>query len=50
MVDLHALTKEIDELSEKGIEVLERLSISNACPLILPSHIALDQHRDAQGR
>ena len=46
VVDLHALTKEIDELSEKGIEVSERLSISNACPLILPSHIALDQHRE----
>ena len=46
VVNLHALTKEIDELSRKGIVILDRLSISGACPLILPSHIALDQARE----
>ena len=46
VVNLHALTKEIDELSGKGISVLDRLSISGSCPLILPSHIALDQARE----
>ena len=48
VVNLHALTNEIDELSSKGISVLDRLSISGSCPLILPSHIALDQAREEQ--
>ncbi|NKB35071.1 MAG: adenylosuccinate synthase [Pseudomonadales bacterium] len=43
---LTALMKEISELEERDIPVRERLSISGACPLILPSHIALDQARE----
>ena len=46
VVNLHALVKEIDELEKQGIVVAERLSISGACSLILPSHIALDQARE----
>ena len=43
---LEALLKEIAELEDKGVPVRERLRISGACPLILPSHIALDQARE----
>lgn len=41
-----ALLKEIDELQAAGVEVETRLRISNACPLILPYHVALDQARE----
>ena len=34
-----ALIDEIDELQNAGIEVTNRLKISEACPLILPYHI-----------
>jgi adenylosuccinate synthase len=42
-----ALFDEIGELQRAGIEVPKRLRISEACPLILPYHIALDQAREA---
>lgn len=42
-----ALLKEIDELETAGVDVASRLKISEACPLILPYHIALDQAREA---
>ena len=41
-----ALFKEVDQLEDTGVPVLERLGISEACPLILPHHIALDQARE----
>ena len=41
-----ALLKEIDELTEKGVSVTDKLNISSACPLILPYHVALDQARE----
>ncbi|MCD8525236.1 MAG: adenylosuccinate synthase [Gammaproteobacteria bacterium] len=41
-----ALRQEIEELTAKGIDVISRLNISLACPLILSSHIALDQARE----
>ncbi len=41
-----ALIKEIDELAAAGVEVTERLRISEACPLILPYHQAIDQARE----
>src|SRR5690606_17312552 len=31
---------------EQGIAVAQRLKISPACPLILPSHVALDRARE----
>jgi adenylosuccinate synthase len=42
-----ALLQEIGELESAGIEVRARLSISPACPLVLPHHVALDQAREA---
>jgi adenylosuccinate synthase len=41
-----ALLKEIAELEARGISVKDRLGLSEACPLILPYHIALDQARE----
>jgi len=41
-----ALLQEIDELTAAGVNVLERMRISEACPLILPYHVALDQARE----
>ena len=41
-----ALIEEIDVLEGNGIPVKERLRISEACPLILPYHFALDQARE----
>ena len=42
-----ALMKEISMLEERGVPVKERLLISDACPLILPYHNALDAAREA---
>lgn len=42
-----ALLKEIDELEAAGVNVAARLKIAEACPLILPYHVALDQAREA---
>src|SRR5216110_2707474 len=42
-----ALLQEIGELEVAGIDVRSRLAISPACPLVLPSHVALDQAREA---
>ncbi|MSQ70609.1 MAG: adenylosuccinate synthase [Betaproteobacteria bacterium] len=42
-----ALLQEIDELEQAGVDVLSRLKVSEACPLILPYHIAIDQAREA---
>jgi adenylosuccinate synthase len=47
VVSIDALMGEIAELEAKGIDVRSRLHISGACPLILPSHIALDKAREA---
>ena len=41
-----ALLSEIKELEQKGIDVRSRLHISQACPLILPCHVALDKARE----
>ena len=46
-----ALLKEIDMLAENGVDAASRLMISEACTLILPYHIALDQAREiARGK
>ncbi len=45
-----ALIDEMDELERAGIEVAARLRVSEACPLILPFHAAIDVARElAQG-
>ena len=41
-----ALLQEIDELAVAGVDVMSRLRISEACPLILPYHVAIDQARE----
>ncbi|MCG8435587.1 MAG: adenylosuccinate synthase [Gammaproteobacteria bacterium] len=41
-----ALLEEIKQLEEKGVPVRERLRVSPACPLILPSHVSLDKARE----
>ena len=42
-----ALVQEMDELEAAGVPVAQRLCISEACPLILPYHAALDLAREA---
>ena len=42
-----ALLAEIDELESAGVDVKSRLSISEACPLRLPYHVAIDKAREA---
>ena len=42
-----ALIKELDELAVAGINAETRLRISEACPLILPYHQAIDIAREA---
>jgi len=42
-----ALIKELDELREAGVEAENRLKISEACPLILPYHQAIDVARES---
>ena len=46
VVHLPSLLTEIDGLEARGIAVADRLKLSAACPLILPTHIALDQARE----
>ncbi len=41
-----ALMAEVTMLEERGVPVRDRLKISEACPLILPYHIALDVARE----
>ncbi len=41
-----ALVEEIGTLEAAGVDVRSRLKISEACPLILPHHAALDQARE----
>lgn len=42
-----ALLEEIGTLTAAGVDVAGRLKISEACPLILPHHVALDRAREA---
>ncbi|MBA4696827.1 MAG: adenylosuccinate synthase [Legionella sp.] len=44
-----ALLEEIKELEDNQLDVRSRLHISAACPLLLPSHVALDQAREKKG-
>ena len=41
-----SLLEEVDTLERAGVDVAPRLKISEACPLILPYHVALDQARE----
>ena len=46
VVSLDALISEAQGLIDNGIPVFERLRISPGCPLVLPSHVALDIARE----
>jgi adenylosuccinate synthase len=46
VLSLEALLREADTLIGEGVPVFERLGISPNCPLILPSHVALDRARE----
>ncbi|HSO08056.1 MAG TPA: adenylosuccinate synthase [Pelomicrobium sp.] len=46
VVSPQALVEEIDMLEAAGVDVSSRLRISEACPLILPCHVALDRARE----
>jgi adenylosuccinate synthase len=43
-----ALLQEIGELEAAGVDVSARLRLSEACPLILPYHVAVDLAREAK--
>ena len=46
VLSLPDLLDEVDMLQDRGIDVRGRLKISPSCPLILPSHVALDKARE----
>lgn len=46
VVEPKALLDEIQALEQAGFEVRSRLKISDACPLLLPSHLWLDGARE----
>jgi adenylosuccinate synthase len=47
VVSPHALLEEVDTLKNAGVEVDGRISVSEACHVILPSHTALDRARES---
>jgi adenylosuccinate synthase len=47
VVSLAALLSEADKLAARGVPVFERLVISPQCPLVLPSHAAIDRARES---
>ena len=46
VLSLAALLSEADMLVSRGVPVFERLQLSPNCPLVLASHVALDQARE----
>jgi len=48
VVDPTHLLAEIERIEALGIDVRSRLHLSEACPLILPCHVALDRAREAR--
>tara|TARA_B100001250_G_scaffold94578_1_gene78938 strand:+ start:1060 stop:2352 length:1293 start_codon:yes stop_codon:yes gene_type:complete len=46
VLHLPTLIKEIQYLESKGIDIHSKLMISSQCPLILPSHILIDEARE----
>jgi adenylosuccinate synthase len=46
VISLEALIREAEALTKNGVPVFERLKVSPGCPLILPSHVALDIARE----
>jgi len=51
VLSVSALFQEMDELQRGGVDVANRLRVSDACPVILPHHVALDHAREkARGK
>ena len=48
VVSIDALLSEINDLKSNNISLIDKLYISQNCHLILPTHIALDQAREAK--
>jgi len=46
VISPRALLEEVDMLEQADVNVMDRLYISKACPLILPSHSELDNARE----
>ena len=46
VLSLEAMEKELLEVEAKGIDARSRVKISDAAPIILPHHVALDQARE----
>ncbi|HCW89520.1 MAG TPA: adenylosuccinate synthase [Marinobacter sp.] len=46
VLSAEALLKEVRELEARGVAVRDRLRISYACPLILPTHVRIDLARE----
>ena len=46
VVHLPTLIKEIEYLQSKGIDIHSKLMISSQCPLVLPTHILIDEARE----
>ena len=46
VLSLEAMEQELQELEAKGIDARSRVKISDAAPVILPHHVALDQARE----
>ncbi|SHG53862.1 adenylosuccinate synthase [Massilia sp. CF038] len=46
VVSVPDVMREIDKLQAIGVEVVSRLKISEACPVILPYHVAVDVARE----
>jgi len=46
VLSLDALIEEANGLIDNGVPVYDRLKVSPGCPLILPSHVALDAARE----
>jgi adenylosuccinate synthase len=43
VLSLEALLSEADMLAARGVPVFDRLQVSPMCPLVLPSHVAIDK-------
>ena len=46
VVSPSALIEEMDMLKSAGVPIDGRIVVSESCPIILPSHIAIDQARE----
>jgi adenylosuccinate synthase len=47
VVSLAKLLEEADMLAARGVPAYERLTVSPKCPLVLPSHAAIDRARES---